>query len=206
MLTYLLEKRVAAWVLSGGALLLADMIANKDWFINVFEEWRAARQANVQIVTKAGFDMGPAADTWKLSLDTDKSRTTVPIGSQEFPRQVIPPATFSTLENIMEVQKMDDLSNRMTEDGVIIDLKNHEMFQEFGTSKGMDRFAKPANQWASSFETRLESNMAALASSLMTKLILPAGNVFEFKSLNTDDEGHVYSLISYKTPTDVSRL
>jgi len=93
---------------------------------------------------------------------------------------------------------MFELKSR-NEDGVVIDLSNHEMFKEFGTSKGMDKFAQPAKQWASDFESRLEANMAALASSLQTKLILPAGNVFEFKSLNTDAKGHVYSMISYKT-------
>ncbi|XP_014550204.1 hypothetical protein COCVIDRAFT_71735, partial [Bipolaris victoriae FI3] len=183
------KKRVALWTLTGGVGLAADMIANRQWFINVFTEWRAARRANIQIVTKAGFDLSPASDTWSLTLDQDKSRTTVPIGAEELPRQVNPPVSFTTLENIMEVQKMVDLSKRMQGDGVIIDLENHDMFKEFGTSKGMDGFAKPANQWASSFESRLETTMAALASSLMTKLILPAGNVFEFKSLNTDTEG-----------------
>ncbi|CCC14339.1 hypothetical protein SMACR_08926 [Sordaria macrospora] len=95
-------------------------------------------------------------------------------------------------------EKMTSLSNRRKEDGVIVELSNHEMFKEFGTPKGMDGFAKPAHQWASGFERSLEANMAALASSLQTKLILPAGNVFEFKSLNTDSDGHVYSLITYK--------
>ncbi|EEU33900.1 uncharacterized protein NECHADRAFT_55608 [Fusarium vanettenii 77-13-4] len=200
------KKRVAMWTLTAGIGLAAEMIANPQWFIDIFTQWRAARRANIQIVTKVGFDMSPAGDTWSLALEKDKSRTTVPIGSEELPKQVNPPVSFTTLENIIGEQKMTDLSKRMKGDGVIIDLENHDMFKEFGTSKGMDRFAKPANQWASNFESRMESNMAALASSLMTKLILPAGNVFEFKSLNTDDEGHVYSLISYKTPTDVSKL
>ncbi|KAI8710946.1 hypothetical protein NCS52_01523500 [Fusarium sp. LHS14.1] len=178
------KKRVAMWTLTAGIGLAADMIANPQWFIDIFTQWLAPRRANIQIVTKVGFDMSPAGDTWSLALEKDRSRTTVPIGSEELPKQVNPPVSFTTLENIIGEQKMTDLSRRIKGYGVIIDLENHDMFKEFGTSKGMDRFAKPANQWASNFESRLESNMAALASSLMTKLILPAGNVFEFKSLS----------------------
>lgn len=40
----------------------------------------------------------------------------------------------------------------------------------------------------------------------LSKLILPAGNVFEFKSLNTDSEGHVYTLITYKDTDKLSQI
>lgn len=142
--------------------------------------------------------MHPAGDSWKLNLIKEKPRTTIPLGGEELPRQKIGPETYGTFENIVGHEKMTSLSNRRKEDGVIVELSNHEMFKEFGTPKGMDGFAKPAHQWASAFERSIEANMAALASSLQTKLILPAGNVFEFKSLNTDSDGHVYSLITYK--------
>ncbi|KAF4339115.1 hypothetical protein FBEOM_6933 [Fusarium beomiforme] len=144
--------------------------------------------------------MIPVADSWKLELFKTKPRTTVPIDSEELPRQVIGPDTYSTLENTGLVEKQSNLSQRMSGDGVIMELTNH------GTSKGMELFAKPAQQWVSVLETNLKDNMAALASSLSTKLILPAGNVFEFKSLNTDWDGHVYSLITYKTPTSLSHI
>lgn len=152
----------------------------------------------MQIVTRAGWDMSPAqGSTWKLELIKTKPRTTIPLGDEELKRDIVGPASYSTFDNLQGIENRNFRSQ--SGDGVVIELSNHEMFKEFGTPKGMDGFAKPAQQWASGFEKRLEANMAALASSLQTKLILPAGNVFEFKSLNTDSEGHVYSLITYKT-------
>jgi hypothetical protein len=184
------EVRVAKWLIPG--VLLYDMIANKQWFIDIFQRWENARVANIEVQSRVGFDMAPTLDSWSLSLNKDESRTTVPIGAAELPRRVITNG------------KEEQFGKQTTKDGVIIKLTDLAMFSQYGTPKGMDSFAKPANQWASNFETKLEENMAALASTLQTKLILPAGNVFEFKSLNMDDEGHVYSLITYKTPTDVS--
>ncbi|EGO53343.1 hypothetical protein NEUTE1DRAFT_126670 [Neurospora tetrasperma FGSC 2508] len=191
------KKRLLKWVALPPTIIV-DILNDRDYFERVFSEWRDARRADVQITTRAGFDMHPAGDTWKLNLIKDKPRTTIPLGDEELPRQTIGPETYSTFENIGGVEKMRNLNERSKEDGVIVELSNHEMFKEFGTPKGMDGFAKPAHQWASGFESSLEASMAALASSLQTKLILPAGNVFEFKSLNTDSEGHVYSLITYK--------
>ncbi|KAL2669888.1 hypothetical protein Neosp_015185 [[Neocosmospora] mangrovei] len=91
---------------------------------------------NINRLFEDSFDMSPAGDTWSLALERDKSRTTVPIGSEELPKQVNPPVSFTVLENIIGEQKMTDLSKRMKGDAVIIDLENHDMFKEFGTSKG----------------------------------------------------------------------
>jgi hypothetical protein len=184
------EVRVAKWLIPG--MLIYDMIANKQWFIDIFQRWENARVAKIELQSRVGFDMAPALDSWNLSLNKDKNRTTVPIGAGELPRRVITNG------------KVEQIGEQTIKDGVVIELTDLAMFSQYGTPKGMDRFAKPANQWASNLETKLEEDMAALASTLQTKLILPAGNVFEFKSLNMDDEGHVYSLITYKTPTDVS--
>lgn len=175
------------------------------FYMNVFNEWRDARTARIDINAKIGLDMIPAADAWKLQVVESKPRTTVPIGNEEMQPQVLGPRECTTLENMF----MDTESygvDRQDEDGVVIQLANHELFKQFGTSKGMDGFAKPAKQWASGFEKVLESHIATLASSLASKVILPAGEIYEFKSLNTDEHGHVHSLLSYKTLTNVSQF
>lgn len=179
------------------------------FYMNVFNEWRDARTARIDINAKIGLDMIPAADAWKLQVVESKPRTTVPIGDEEMQPQVLGPRDCTTFENMF----MDTESygfDRKDEDGVLIQLANHELFKQFGTSKGMDGFAKPfakpAKQWAFGFEKVLESHMATLASSLASKVILPAGEIYEFKSLNTDEHGHVYSLLSYKTSTSVSQF
>jgi hypothetical protein len=104
------------------------------------------------------------------------------------------------------VQKTLDRSELKQQDGVVITLYNHEMWQQFGEPLQMSKFESCAKAWAGALENQIEANIAALAGSLQTKLILPAGNVFEFKSLNVDDKGHVYSLITYKTPTETEIL
>lgn len=149
--------------------------------------------------------MIPAADAWKLQVVETKPRTTVPIGDEEMQPKVLGPRDYTTFQNMFMDTESDGFGSH-EEDGVVIELANHELFKEFGTSKGMDGFAKPAKQWASGFEKILESRVAALASSLASKLILPAGEIYEFKSLNTDKDGHVYSLLSYKTSTSVSQF
>ncbi|PSR81475.1 hypothetical protein BD289DRAFT_40162 [Coniella lustricola] len=184
---------------------VVELTTNMDFYKRIFSEWRDARRADIAISVKAGFDLGPAEDSWKLETIKTAPRTTIPLGHETMKRQILGPTSYSTLENIGSVEKLRNLSERMNEDGVIIELSNHAMFKEFGTSKGMDNFAQPATQWAEGFENTLESNMAALASSLATKLILPAGNVFEFKSLNTDSQGHVYTLITYKEAAGVEQ-
>ena len=198
------EWRLLKWLTP--PTIAHELLTNLDHYKRIFSEWRDARRADVKISTRAGFDMSPAGKTWKLDLINAKPRTTIPLGAEELPRKTIGPQTYSTFENMAGVQKLQSMNEQSKDDGVVIELSNHEMFKEFGTGKGMDKFAEPAKQWASDFESRLEASMAALASSLQTKLILPAGNVFEFKSLNTDSEGHVYTLITYKMTDEISQI
>lgn len=193
------ELRVASWLLPHK--FFYDLVKDEAYFIDTFSQWQSARQADVDIVARAGFDMTAAGKTWKLK--PAESRTTIPNGSKSMKLTTVGPATYDTLENIMAENK-ESLPER-NGDGVIIQLSNHEMFKQYGTALGMEHFAAAGKQWASDLEKQIEANMAKLADSLMTKLILPAGNVFEFKTLNADDHGHVYSLINYKTPTELSQ-
>lgn len=48
---------------------------------------------------------------------------------------------------------------------------------------------------------KLKKAVTGLADSLSTTVIMPAGDVFMFKGLNTDAQGNVYSGITYSTPS-----
>ena len=47
----------------------------------------------------------------------------------------------------------------------------------------------------------LKGTVTGLADSLSTTVMMPAGDVFLFKGLNTDPQGNVYSGITYSTPS-----
>ena len=47
----------------------------------------------------------------------------------------------------------------------------------------------------------LKNAVTGLANSLSTTVIMPAGDIFMFKGLNTDPQGNVYSGITYSTPS-----
>jgi hypothetical protein len=54
------EVRVAKWLIPG--VLLYDMIANKQRFIDIFQRWENARVANIEVQSRVGFDMALALD------------------------------------------------------------------------------------------------------------------------------------------------
>ena len=47
----------------------------------------------------------------------------------------------------------------------------------------------------------LKKAVTGLADSLSTTVVMPAGDIFMFKGLNTDPQGNVYSGITYSTPS-----
>jgi hypothetical protein len=58
------KVRVAKWLIPG--MLIYDMIANKQWFIDIFQGWENARVANIEVQSRVGFDMAPAQNSYLL--------------------------------------------------------------------------------------------------------------------------------------------
>jgi hypothetical protein len=56
---------------------------------------------------------------------------------------------------------------------------------------------------ANSSTLRLESNVL---SGLRNEIFMPAGSVFSFSGLDTDEKGHVYTHIDYNTQSGGSRV
>lgn len=100
----------------------------------------------------------------------------------------------------MQVNKFSDERHLKKQDGVIIRILNHEKFGAINAGVGMESFVEGATMWASALEKDYTDTLGELASTLRSRLILPAGDVFEYKGLDVDDAGHAYALITYKTP------
>jgi len=80
-----------------------ELLSNLDYYKRIFSEWRDARWADVQIITRTGFDMSPAGNTWRLNLVKEKPRTTIPLSAEELKRDVVGPLSYSTFENLAGV-------------------------------------------------------------------------------------------------------
>ena len=65
----------------------------------------------------------------------------------------------------------------------------------------MMQFARSSRSWCKDWTGQTQASVGKLSEGLHTKLILPAGNGFEFKGLNVNDRVHAYTTISYKTQT-----
>ena len=52
----------------------------------------------------------------------------------------------------------------------------------------------------------IENGMKGIFDSLKTTVILPAGNVFTFKTTDTDGAGHLYTGLTYRPPTELKKV
>lgn len=157
----------------------------------------------MKIKARIGFDLTPAGSSWVLKQSDSSDRTTLPASGSKFDPEVLGPVEYTFEENLASAQKELPAPTRVTGDGMKIELINHEMWKQFGETMEMEKFKDVAAAWGGEAVKKTQDTVDALTKGLQNTLILPAGNVFEFKQLNADPRGHVYTLVTYKTPTDL---
>lgn len=63
----------------------------------------------------------------------------------------------------------------------------------------MDKFKNAAFAANGRDFDRIDDKLQNIFSGLKTTVILPAGNVFTFKGINTDNDGNLHTSINYRT-------
>ena len=183
-----------------------EMVTDEDKTNQKLSTWRNAREANVKVKAKLGFDLTPTGSSWALTSSSDIKRSTFPTSGSPFDYEVLGPVDYSLEENLSSVHKKLPEPQRVTGDGMIIELANYEMFKQFGDELEMEKFKNVAAAWGNNLVQQIQAAVDALTEGLQNTLILPAGDVFEFKQLNTDPSGHAYTLITYKTPSRLEQV
>ncbi len=130
---------------------------NFDYYRRSLEEWRNARQANVQIRAKLGLDMIPPGGKGNSLLLLRNSELQLRLARKNS-RGKLSGHRISRHRIIFIRSRRWQTWTSPWEGGAIIDLQNYEIFKEFRTSVGLENFGQPANQWAIDFEARVEES------------------------------------------------
>lgn len=90
--------------------------------------------------------------------------------------------------------------------GTFIFLSNHNTFTWAGQPAEMDKFKNAAFAANGKDFRTVDDKLQNIFNGLKTTVILPAGNVFAFKGINTDRDGNLCTSVNYRTVSNARRI
>ncbi|KAI1169837.1 hypothetical protein F4777DRAFT_595907 [Nemania sp. FL0916] len=153
-------------------------------------EWRLGRTVKAISRYRLGFNLLPGAGGTFI-VEADPSRTTFPQDAN-----AISPVVETVGEGTGDSWSRDIHGHQY---GTYIYLQNHNTFENFGQQGEMDKFKKAAFAANGRDFSNIDDKLQNIFSGLKTTVILPAGNVFTFKGINTDKDGNLHTSVNYRS-------
>jgi len=77
----------------------------------------------------------------------------------------------------------------------------YNLFRAFGSRSDVEKLLATVKMFGSQSVDELVGGLKCLMDGLKFTVIMPAGDAFYFKGVDTDAEGNMYSHVSYATPS-----
>jgi hypothetical protein len=106
---------------------------------------------------------------------------------------------FQSVADYRNLKSFDDLSDG--DYGNFYQFEKHNTYDTFGRKDADVHFTESMKGWKTNSSQKIRESLEGVTEGLGGCVIMPAGDVFSFAGLDTDEKGNVYAQCDYRNET-----